>query len=141
MLKHRITALLSSVGLAAGLMSTVAVASASATTSHCKVSVTQIQAWELQDGDGQDEIRFELGDDTYGTYTFGQGWYRNSSLGSPRPYEVTSGSSVHFEIWDRDYPATQTIGSAALSCVDGPHDRDFTEHGGGYTVWYTTSHV
>jgi len=98
MLKHRITALFAGVGLATGLMATVAATSASATTPHCKVTVTQIQAWELQDGDGQDEIRFELGDDTYGTYNFTQGMYRNQSLGSPRPYEVTAGSSVHFEI-------------------------------------------
>ncbi len=137
--KHRITALLGSVGLATGFMATVPIASASA-TANCRVTVTQIQAWELQDGDGQDEIRFELGDDTYGTHNFTQGMYRNVSLGSPRPYEVTSGSSVHFEIWDRDYPATTTIGSGSLSCVDGPHERDFTLNGGGYTLWYTTSH-
>jgi hypothetical protein len=137
--KHRITALLASVGLVTGLMSTVSVAGASAAT-HCKVTVTQIQAWELQDGDGEDEIRFELGDDTYGTYTFKQGWYRNISLGSPLPYEVTAGSSVPFEIWDRDYPLTTTIGSSSLSCVDGAHQHDYTENGAGYTVWYTTSH-
>ena len=75
--KHRITALLASVGLATGFMATVPIASASA-TANCRVTVTQIQAWELQDGDGQDEIRFELGDDTYGTFNFTQGMYRNS---------------------------------------------------------------
>ena len=53
MLKHRITALFAGVGLATGLMATVAATSASATTPHCKVTVTQIQAWELQDGDGR----------------------------------------------------------------------------------------
>ena len=139
MLKHRITALLTSVGLATGAMSTLGVGPASA-TSHCKVTVTQIQAWEPQDGDGEDEIRFELGDDTYGTFTFTQGQYRNNSLGSPRPYEVTSGSHVHFEIWDRDYPLTQTIGKASFGCTDGSYSPDFTRNGAGYTVWYTVSH-
>jgi hypothetical protein len=137
--KHRITALLASVGLVTGLMSTVSIAGASA-SSHCKVTVTQIRAFELQDGDGTDEIRFELGDDTYGTYNFTQGMYRNSSLGSPLPYEETAGSSVPFEIWDRDSPFTTTIGSSSLSCVDGAHQHDYTENGGGYTVWYLTSH-
>jgi hypothetical protein len=141
MLKHRITALVASVGLATGLMTTVAATSASATTPHCKVQVTQIHAWELQDGDGTDEIRFQLGDDTYGTYDFTQDQYRNASLGSPRPYEETAGSSVYFDIWDRDYPATNDIGHTNFSCVDGPHDSDFTQNGAGYTVWYTTSHV
>jgi hypothetical protein len=137
MLKHRITALLASAGLAIGVMSTVSIVSASA-ASHCKVAVTQLKAWELQDGDGQDEIRFELGDDTYGTFNFTQGMYRNTSLGSP--YEETTGSSVHFEIWERDSPFTTTIDTASLSCVDGAHDLDLVGNGGGYTLWYTTSH-
>jgi len=137
MLKHRITALLASAGLVTGLMSTVAIGSASA-ASHCKVQVTQLQGWELQDGDGQDEIRFELGDDTYGTFTFTEGAYRNTSLGSPT--EETTGSSVHFEIWERDYPFTTTIDTASLSCVDGGHNLDLEGNGGGYTLWYTTSH-
>ena len=44
MLTHRITALLAGVALATGLMSTATVASASATSSHCKVKVTALKA-------------------------------------------------------------------------------------------------
>ena len=139
MLKHRTIALLASVGLAAGLMSTVAAESASATTPHCKVTVTKLKAWELQDGDGKDEIRFELGDNTYGTFTFTQGQARTETLG--QPHEVTSSSSVHFDIWERDYPFTKDIDTASLSCTDGTHDVDLVGAGAEYTLWYTTSHV
>lgn len=139
MLKHSIPALLASVALATGLMSTVAVASASATSSHCKVEVTKLKAWELQDGDGQDEIRFELGDNTYGTFTFTQGQVRTETLGYP--FEVTTGSSVHFDIWERDYPLTKDIGTTSLSCVDGKHHVDLVGAGADYELWYKTSHV
>ena len=137
MLKHRITALIASVGLVTGLMSTVSVVGASA-AEHCKVTVTQIRAFELQDGDGEDEIRFELGDDTYGTFTFTDNQYRTNSMGHPN--EDTSGSTVPFEIGDRDYPLTTTIDSAPLSCSDGTHVIDLEGHGAGYELTYVTSH-
>jgi hypothetical protein len=138
MSNHRITALLASVALATGVMSTVAVASALATGSHCKVKVTALKAWELQDGDGKDEIRFELGDNTYGTFTFTQGQKRTETLGYP--YEVTSSSSVGFDIWERDYPFTKDIDTASLSCVDGSHNVELVGAGADYQLWYTTSH-
>jgi hypothetical protein len=137
MLKHRVIALLAGTGLAAGVMSSASIASASA-TSHCRVEVTQLHAWELQDGDGEDEIRFELGDDTYGTFTFTQGQSHSTSLGSPT--EETTGSTVPFKLWERDWPTKTTIGKVTLSCEDGPHDLDLEGHGAGYTLWYTTSH-
>jgi hypothetical protein len=139
MLKHRMIALVASVGLASGLMSTVAAASASATSSHCKVEITKVKAWELQDGDGKDEIRFELGDDTYGTFNFTQGQVRTETLG--HPHEVTTSSSVPFDIWERDYPFTKDIDTASLSCVDGGHNAELVGAGADYEVWYTTSHV
>ncbi len=138
MSKYRITALLAGVTIATGLMSTAAISSASATGSHCKVTATALKAWELQDGDGKDEIRFELGDNTYGTFTFTQGQKRTETLG--HPYEVTSGSSVSFDIWERDYPFTKDIDTATLSCTDGSHHVELVGAGADYELWYTTTH-
>jgi hypothetical protein len=137
--KHRITALLASVGLVTGLMSTVSIAGASA-SSHCKVQVTQLRAWDVNDNDGQDEIRFSLDGTTYGTYTFNQGTIRNSSLGTV--VKETTASHVAFEIWERDYPLTTTIDSVTLNCGSteiGSHSIDLVGHSAGYTLNYTVS--
>lgn len=139
MLKHRITALVGSIGLASGLVSAASIASAEA-SSHCKVQVTQLKAWDVNDNDGQDEIRFSLDGTTYGTYTFNQGTIRNSSLGTV--IEETTASHVAFEIWERDYPLTTTIDSVTLNCGStevGKHSIDLVGHSAGYTLNYTVS--
>src|SRR4051794_10495901 len=117
----------------------MSVAPASA-TSLCKVEVTSIENYELQDNDAQDEIKFELGDDEYGTFTFNLGQFRSSSLG--RPTETTANSSVWFKLWDKDSVVSTTIGTRWLTCNDGDHtSAPLDDNGGGYILKYHTSHV
>ena len=127
---------------AAGIASVLlpmSVAPASA-ASLCRVEILSIDNWELQDNDSQDEIRFELGDNEYGTFTYTLGQPRNVSLG--RPTETTSNSSVWFKIWDKDSVVKTTIGTRWLTCNDGDHESaPLDDNGGGYTLKYRTTHV
>ena len=117
----------------------MSVAPASA-ASLCKIEVTSIDNYELQDNDSQDEIKFELGDDEYGTFTFNLGQFRSSSLG--RPIETTANSSVWFKLWDKDSVVSTTIGTRWLTCNDGDHESaPLDDNGGGYILKYHTSHV
>jgi hypothetical protein len=119
------------------VMPAMSAAPASA-ASICDVEVLSIQSYELVDGDGQDEIKFELGDDEYGPFSFPNNWIRNDSLG--HPHERTSGSSVHFELWETEYPFTTTLGTRSLSCTNGDHESVLEKNGGGYILKYRTTH-
>ena len=117
----------------------MSVAPASA-ASLCRIEVTSIDNYELQDNDSQDEIKFELGDDEYGTFTSNLGQFRSSSLG--RPIETTANSSVWFKLWDKDSVVSTTIGTRWLTCNDGDHESaPLDDNGGGYILKYHTSHV
>ena len=65
----------------------------------CRLKVHSIISSELQDNDSSDEIKFELGDDEYGVYSFPDNWRRHDSLGHPDEDFVTS---VSFSLWDKD---------------------------------------
>jgi hypothetical protein len=130
--------LLAGIAGAAGVLLPMAATPASA-TSVCNVEVTKLQNWELQDNDPQDEIKFELGDNEYGVFTFTDNQYRTNSLGHPD--EDTTGSSVRFELWDKDSVVKTTIATHYLSCsTDGNKEQDFVGNGGEYTLYYTVSH-
>lgn len=120
---------------AAGIGSVVlpmSVAPASA-SSLCRVEVLSIDNYELQDNDSQDEIKFELGDSEYGTFTFTSGQFRGPSLGAPS--ETITGSSVYFRLWDKDSVVTTTIGTRWLTCNDGEHESaPLNDNGGGYIL-------
>lgn len=106
----------------------------------CHIEITSLRNYENQDNDSQDEIRFELGDDEHGTFTFNEGQTRNVSLGSPT--ETTTGSSVWFTMWDRDSVVKTTLGSRWLTCNDGDHESaPLNLNGGGYILQYRTTHT
>lgn len=116
-----------------------AVAPASA-ASLCQIEVTSIRNYENQDNDSQDEIRFDLGDDEHGTFTFNEGQTRNISLGTPT--ETTTGSSVWFRMREKDSVVYTTLGTRWLTCNDGDHESaPLDDNGGGYILKYTTTHT
>ncbi len=137
MLKHRIAALLTSIGLAGGLMSTASIASASA-SSVCTIEVTRLENVDLQDNDRKDEIKFELGDDMSDKFDFTQDQYRTNSLGHPR--ESTFGSSIDFTLYEMDSVVRTTIDSDPLSCTDGEDTTELQGNGGEYLLTYVTTH-
>jgi hypothetical protein len=138
MKRNRLAILLAGTIGSVAMMSTLAIGSASA-ANICNVEVTRLENYELQDNDPQDEIKFKLGDDEYGVFTFNEDQYRTNSLGHPD--ESTAGSSVRFELWEKDSVVRTTIATHYLSCIDGDHnDTVFEGNGGGYLLSYHTSH-
>ncbi|GAB2700508.1 hypothetical protein [Thalassiella azotivora] len=79
----------------------------------CTIEVLSVTSRDLQDGDGQDEILLELGDDQYGVFTFTNNWTRNASLGRPR--ENFTGT-VPYGLRERDWPTSREIDSSAAGC-------------------------
>jgi hypothetical protein len=133
------TLLLAAAAGIGSIMLPMSVGPASA-ASLCKVEVLSIENFDLQDNDSQDEIKFELGDDEYGTFTFNFGQFRSTSLGSP--IEITSNSSVYFEFWEKDSVVRSTIGTRWLTCNDGDHESaPLNDSGAEYILKYRTTHV
>ena len=64
-----ITGALAATGTVAVLSTTPAQA-----VDTCRLKVHMIRSLELQDNDDRDEIKFELGDNEYGIYTFPDNW-------------------------------------------------------------------
>lgn len=101
--------------------------------SLCNFEVRSLTAWELQDGDGDDEIKFRLGDDTYGKFTFWDNWTRNNSLGFPdEDYHTT----ITFTLYEYDGVLRTTIDSDTVGCVVGTHTMDLSGAGAIYELEY-----
>lgn len=96
--------------LAAGA---VAVVAAPAQASHvCNLEVVSLTSWELNDNDGNDEIKIGLGDDVYGPWDMPDNWERNASLGQPDEDFV---GSIDVTLYEQD--ATRwTIDTDTVTC-------------------------
>ena len=129
--KTRAAMLLAATGLVGGFTVTAA-ASAQAST-VCNFEVRSLTSKELQDGNGEDEIRFKLGDDTYGTWTFWDDWTRNDSLGYPDEDYI---GTVAFTLYEMDGVFRQTIDSDTVGCSVGDHVMDLTGNGAIYKLSY-----
>jgi len=101
--------------------------------SVCTFEVLSLTAWELQDSNGTDEIRFKLGDDVYGTWTFWDNWQRNDSLGHP---DESFLSTVSFTLYEMDGVVRQTIDTDPASCTVGTHTMDLIGKGAIYELEY-----
>lgn len=100
----------------------------------CRIMVHTLTSHELQDNDSSDEIKFSLGDNTYGTFSFPDDWERHSSLGHPVEDYVTS---VKFSLWDKDGVVKTTIDTDTVTgCAEGWHEMDLVGSGAIYTMEY-----
>jgi hypothetical protein len=120
-------------GLVGGLTMLGTATAEAQTSSLCNFEVRSLTAWELQDGNGDDEIGFRLGDDTYGKWTFWDNWTRNNSLGYPD--EDYSGT-VTFSLYEYDGVLRTTIDSDTVACTVGTHTMDLSGHGAIYELEY-----
>jgi hypothetical protein len=132
--RHTRTALLLTGALAAA--GTVAVLSSTPAQAvdTCRLEVHKIISSELQDNDSADEIKFELGDNEYGVYSFPDDWERHESLGHPTEDFVTS---VSFSLWDKDSVVRDSIDTDVVTgCDAGWHVMDLVGNGAIYTMHY-----
>jgi len=122
--------LLAASGLAVG---SVTASALPASANLCAVEVTQLRALNLQDNGNQDEIKFRMGGDMHGVFTFTELQTRNASLGSPR--EVFNGS-VPFTLHEQDGLVRQTITSRVINCNPGTHTVPLQGNGAIYNLTY-----
>lgn len=130
--RTRAAILLLSAALATSGLS-VAVAAPATAARPCLIKVLSLTSWDLQDNDPQDEIKFDLGGDEYGMFTFPDNWTRSASLGSPTKH---FNGSVRFELWDKDSVVKDSIDTAWLSCTAGTHTADLVGNGAIYELKY-----
>jgi hypothetical protein len=118
---------------AAGTVAVLATAPAQAVDT-CRLKVHTISTSELQDNDARDEIKFELGDNEYGIYTFPDDWQRHDSLNHPDEDFVTS---VSFSLWDKDGVVRNSIDTDTVTgCDEGWHTMDLVGNGAIYEMEY-----
>jgi hypothetical protein len=98
------------IGLVAGGVALTA-APAQATT-VCNLEVVSLKSWDLNDNDGQDEIKIELGNDLYGPWDMPDDWTRSASLGQ---LDEDFLGSVDVTLFVQDV-TRQTIDSDPVSC-------------------------
>lgn len=124
-----VTGALAATGTVAVLSSTPAQA-----VDTCRLKVHTITSLELQDNDAQDEIKFELGDDEYGVYSFPDNWERHASLNHPDEDFITS---VSFSLWDKDGVVRNSIDTDTVTgCEEGWHEMDLVGNGAIYEMEY-----
>jgi hypothetical protein len=128
------------VGLAATALAGGASAFA-ATPAHaatvCNVDIVSVKAWDLNDGDGRDEIKLKLGDSPYwGPYHFWDGTYRSTSLGNLNK-DFTS--TVKLGLHEQDV-ARQTLDEYTIGCtILGERELLMEGKGAIYTVVVNTT--
>ena len=134
-LKSRVAMVAASViGLTGGVTAISAVPAHATTV--CNFKVLSLTSRELQDGDGQDEIKFKLGDNMYGPWNFPDNWTRNNSLGFPNEDYI---GHVRFTLYEENWPTKVTIDSHRFGCTTG--DNTITLRGAGaiYDLEYRIS--
>lgn len=128
------TALLLAGALAASGTVVVLSSTSAQAVDTCRLTVHTITSYELQDNDSADEIKFELGDNEYGVYSFPDNWQRHASLNHPNEDFVTS---VSFSIWDKDSVVRNSIDTDTVTgCDEGWHVMDLVGNGAIYEMEY-----
>jgi hypothetical protein len=129
-----ITMLLASLTLAGGV---TAVAGTSAQASVlCNFEVVSLTSWDLQDGDGTDEIKFKISGDLYGPWDFPDNWVRNASLGNPNKDVLNFAT---FTLYEQD-AVRQTIDSTVVDCaIPGSGSVLLAGNGAIYELGYRIS--
>ena len=101
----------STLGIVAGAVAfTAAPAHA---TPVCNLEVVSLTSWELNDNDGEDEIKIGLDSDIYGPWDMPDNWERNASLGQPDEDFV---GSIDVTLYEQDL-TRQTIDVDPVSCA------------------------
>lgn len=101
-------------GLAAG---TAAITAAPAhATTVCNVDIVSVQAFDVNDGDGRDELKIKLGDSPYwGPFYFWDETYRSTSLGNlNKDFTGTVKLGLHEQDVTRQTLDEYTIGCTVL---------------------------
>jgi hypothetical protein len=130
----RKTALLAAGALVASGTAAVLSASSAQAVDTCRFKVHSITSWELQDNDSRDEIKFRLGDNEYGVYSWPDDWTRHDSLNHPVEDFTTS---VSFRIWDKDSVVVDDIDTDTVTgCDEGWHTMDLEGNGAIYELEY-----
>lgn len=124
--------------LAGGLLASGSLAAMSASPAQavdtCRIKVHTLTSWELQDNDSSDEIKFRVGDNEYGTFSFPDDWQRHDSLGHPTEDFI---NSVEVELWDKDSVVKTEIDTDTVTaCVEGWHTMDLVGAGAIYEMEY-----
>jgi hypothetical protein len=131
--RTRATVLLTGALVATGTVAVLTTSTAQAVDT-CRLKVHTITSRELQDNDAADEIKFELGDNEYGVYSFPDDWERHDSLGHPVEDFVTS---VSFSLWDKDSVVRNSIDTDTVTgCDVGWHVMDLVGNGAIYEMQY-----
>jgi hypothetical protein len=105
------TMFLASLALAGGV--TTAAGTPAQAAVMCNFEVVSLTSWDLQDGDGTDEIKFKISGDLYGPWDFPDNWERNASLGNPNKDVMNFAT---FTLYEQDL-VRQTIDSAVFDCA------------------------
>jgi len=81
-------------------------------TTVCNLEVVSLTSWDLNDNDGQDEIKIELDNDLYGPWNMPDNWTRNASLGQ---IDKDFTTTVSVSLKEQDL-ARQTIDTDLVDC-------------------------
>lgn len=100
----------STIGLAGGAVALTAAPAQAAVV--CNLEVVSITSWELNDNDGQDEIKIGLDNDLYGPWDMPDDWTRNASLGQIDEDFV---GTVDVTLYEQDVTRS-TIDSDPVGC-------------------------
>jgi hypothetical protein len=95
--------------LTAGVLAVAAPAQASQV---CNLEVVSLTSWELNDGDGTDEIKIGLDNDIYGPWDMPDDWTRNDSLGQ---VDEDFTSTLDVTLYEQDV-TRQTIDTDTVTC-------------------------
>jgi hypothetical protein len=131
--KARTSLLVSGALAATGTFAVISTTPAQAVDT-CRLKVHKLTSHELQDNDSSDEIKFRLGDNEYGVFSFPDDWERHDSLNHPTEDYITS---VSFSLWDKDGVVKTTIDTDTVTgCDEGWHEMDLVGKGAIYTMDY-----
>jgi hypothetical protein len=122
--------------LTAGLSTPALTASAKVST-FCTIEVTRLEAMDLKEENGKDEIKIRLGDTWHGKYDFERvNQWRSESLNEP--IENFSGS-VTVTLYEVDLVTRTRIAGISVPCTRGNYTADFEGNGAGYEMKYTVT--
>ncbi|SDL23503.1 hypothetical protein [Nonomuraea jiangxiensis] len=128
---------IAALALAAGLMAPAALATtpAHAMAASCRVTLYDIDAGNVAEGDGQDELRFLVQGNLFPRFNSTHYSMRSGDDGDPADFEyptaiITTGQNVTFDLREADGPiwgqgtSLGTVTAFGSSCVPLDEDED-----------------
>jgi hypothetical protein len=102
--------LMAAISVGAGVIALTAAPAHASTV--CNLEVVSLTSWELDDNDGEDEIKIGLDNDIYGPWDMPDDWTRNASLGQIDEDFI---GTVDVTLYEQD-ALRQTIDSDPVGC-------------------------